>query len=499
MGSHRRTRSILRTVLAPLCVVALGCSAPGQPDPETTGSASQAILNPQICALSSSAGAKEICQPDTAKLQDLWAKAASTPGALPIRMYAPYPEDVNALVASAADLKTWYANIAKVTDFLKNSQKNADSYGASLKDKIGPLLDGAQKAQAALVDPKHADPNNALADFKAAMTKSADTQRGPLGSALTNDKATVTAVTKIVTDAQAAAIPLQTQYKAIADRYKTYRASEAAAIAGYTRLSQSAAVADLPGVPTVQSQLIAFNQTENDAPSSLIEDATKLRMTLGMAASTVAKQLAPYAEASARIGLRTPDLWSAGIQSLDGMVAYAQTRRRRNNELATRLLDELAQRRQALVLVATDLATRDTKAKAALLAASKTFLDSATAQTAALWKLPPTSTKLQLPFLAAQFDQFTQFMQLQSLCSVGAKTTWRESGCNALGQQFSRAQTYLTKTIPGQIKLGLLQLPAAGVSPAVIQGIRAKLTAGDVKAAALAYDAALQTTDGVTP
>jgi hypothetical protein len=55
---------------------------------------------------------------------------------------------------------------------------------------------------------------------------------------------------------------------------------------------------------------------------------------------------------------------------------------------------------------------------------------------------------------------------------------------------------YLKTTLPGLIKTGLSTLRAKGADTKLLDAIQAKLDAGDVKGAALAYDAAVRGMEG---
>lgn len=447
----------------------------------------------EICAQGSATGDAPICVSHTNAF-NVWSNAIALKKTLPIQMWVTYPDDnLDSFVANKAEIDAWFLDVKNVLDFL--SAGNAESYAASMKGKLGDLVTNAKKRQDQLLAVT-TNPGPTLQQFKDALTAQAEATTGPMKAALADDKAAIVAVTDIVTNTKIQVRSLHDPYYAIAARYKEYKDTEAAEISEYTQLSLQGAATTLDTLPAVQAQVLQTDHRNGSLQDQLVLDATRLRATFAAIGVTYRAQLAPYLDHLARTGANRPDLTSEPMRSLDNMVAYVETRTERNNALAARLLDELSARRQVLIQVAADDATRDTIAQAKLLQATRAFLDMATGQTTALWAAPMKSTKLGLPFLAARYDSFTSFMQLQALCSTGVAGTWRETGCNALNQQFPSAQTYLQKTLPGQIKLGVILMNGKGPSAAALADITNKLNAGTVKAAAAAYDEALRVSDG---
>src|SRR5262249_19850943 len=100
-----------------------------------------------------------------------------------------------------------------------------------------------------------------------------------------------------------------------------------------------------------------------------------------------------------------------------------------------------------------------------------------------------------LPYLAKRYDQLVALLQLRPLCDPSS-SSWREAGCVSLGASFTAAETYLKTTMPALIKTGIGAMRAKGADAALLDAAQVKLDAGDVKAAALAYDAAVRSTEG---
>jgi hypothetical protein len=81
---------------------------------------------------------------------DAWNQAAAH-GELPIAMWAKWPSGmtVDALVKSPARLKAWFADTDKVLSYVRDTQRNAESYKASLT-RVGSLMEQVKARQAAL-------------------------------------------------------------------------------------------------------------------------------------------------------------------------------------------------------------------------------------------------------------------------------------------------------------------------------------------------------------
>jgi hypothetical protein len=96
---------------------------------------------------------------------------------------------------------------------------------------------------------------------------------------------------------------------------------------------------------------------------------------------------------------------------------------------------------------------------------------------------------------AARCGELTALLQLRPLCEASS-SSWREAGCASLRARFSAAETTLTTTVPREIRTGLATMRVRGVDARLLDAALALLARGDVKGAALAYDAAVRTAEG---
>jgi hypothetical protein len=205
--------------------------------------------------------------------------------------------------------------------------------------------------------------------------------------------------------------------------------------------------------------------------------------------------IAPYKDLLATHGAALPDMTSGALRSLNAMLGYVQQRVARSDATATSLLDGIAMRKQALALLALGQPLRDKISQAEVLKAGATFNADVNAHVTSLAVAPPMSATMKLPYLAARYDELTRMLQWQPLCDPSS-SSWREDGCSALRGNFSAARSYLKTTLPALISTGLATMRAQGVAPTLLDAVQAKLDAGDIKAAAIAYDAAVRSTEG---
>jgi len=281
----------------------------------------------------------------------------------------------------------------------------------------------------------------------------------------------------------------------VVTQFKAYRASEGAEGTAYAALGDKASHTTIETISDTEIAIAAAAREASAKPNDLTLTIMRLAAQVRMVDGNYRTALEPYAALFTTEAMNVPDMTAGCLSSLEAMLAYIQARTTRSDATANALLEGIAVRRQALIVLGTDQATRDTLAQAELLKASTALNDEATARIDALWKTPPMSVKLKLPYLADRYDQFTTFLQLQPLCDASS-SAWRETGCVALRRHFNTSQSYLANTIPTLIKMGINMMRAKGVDGSLLDAALAKLATGEVKAAATLYDAAVRSSEG---
>ena len=95
------------------------------------------------------ANGQEHCVSSDRSPADAWNRAAAE-GELPIAMWAKWPSGmtVDELVKSPARLKAWFADTDKVLSYVRDTQRNAESYKASLV-RVNALIAEVKARQAA--------------------------------------------------------------------------------------------------------------------------------------------------------------------------------------------------------------------------------------------------------------------------------------------------------------------------------------------------------------
>jgi hypothetical protein len=322
-----------------------------------------------------------------------------------------------------------------------------------------------------------------------------NTEKSPLLAAIAADKRSMAAVRAVLDQARSDAAPLKARFASAAARFAAYRATEAAETAAYASLAQQASRSARGTIDGVEQAILAAAHEASRAPNDLATDVMALSAELQTFAVSTQEALALHADFLATHGAARPDMTSGALRSLNAMLGYVQRRVARSDATATSLLGGVAMRRQALVLLQTDQTTRAAAARARLRRASSTFSEGARARLDALGEASPASARLKLPYLTARAGQTKALLQLEPLCEA-TSSSWREGGCASLRAQFAAARSYLTTTLPREIRTGLSAMRARGADAGLLDAAQAKLDAGDVMGAVRVYDAALRSSEG---
>ncbi|WP_437966365.1 hypothetical protein WMF04_43315 [Sorangium sp. So ce260] len=477
----RRARGLEAILVAALASAALGAVGSGclwEPEDHTFGS---------FCA--ASVGGEEHCVGENLGPGIAWSKAEKD-GALPIEMWATWPNNktLDDIVASGYSLDVWFRHVDEAIDYVRDDARNAESLRATLAGKLASLLDEATDRQRALLAQA---PVDVAGNFKEAMLDKASSEKEPLVAALAADKQAMAVVQAIFDQARTDAATLQARYAGAAARFAAYHANEAAETATYASLSAEASRSDIEGLDGVEQAVLAAARGASRAPNELAAEVMALAAELQVFAASFDEAMTPHRELFATHGAVLPDMTSGALRSLSAMLGYAQRRVARSDATATALLGGIALRRQALRVLQMDEGARDAIARSRLRKASEAFGERARAQVAALSAAPPVSERLGLPLLAERCGELSALVQMRPLCEA-AGSSWREAGCAALRGTFDAAEAELRTGLPRKIAAGLAALRAKGMDAAALDAAQARLDAGDVKGAAVAYDAAVR-------
>ncbi|AUX43917.1 hypothetical protein SOCE26_053730 [Sorangium cellulosum] len=481
---RRRTRRRKVMVVAALAALALGVMVSGcwKRGDHTLGS---------FCA--AAVGGEEHCVGENLGPGSAWTKAEKD-GMLPIEMWATWPSDktLDDVVARTHRLDQWFGHLDEAIAYVRDDARNAESLRATLSGKLESLLDEATDRQRALLA---RTPVDAAGNFKAAMVDKASAEREPLVAALAADKQGMAVVQGIFDQARSDVAPLEARYAEAAARFAAYRATEAAETAAYAALSEQASRSDSEGLDGVQQAVLEAAREASRAPNELAAEVMALAAELQVFAGSFEEAMAPHREFLATHGAVLPDMTSGALRSLSAMLGYAQRRVARSDATATALLGGIALRREALRVLQMDEGAREAIARSRIRKASETFKERAQVRAEALSAAPPVSERLGLPLLAERCGELTALVQMRPLCEA-AGASWREAGCAALRERFDAAEAELRTGLPRKIAAGLEELREKGMAAAALDAAEARLEAGDVKGAAIAYDAAVRGAEG---
>jgi hypothetical protein len=437
----------------------------------------------RICAAPAEGG--EHCVPATYDPAGAWEKADAH-GKLPIQMWAERPEEMtlDELVKSRDNLNRWLADVDKALGYVRETQRNAESYRASLDGKLGIRMREAKARQGALLKEEAVD---AVGRFKVGLAQSAEKERGPLVAKLAEDKQSLTQVEAIFEGAKEELGPHAAAYAKLVNDFAVYRATESAEAETASSFATEASGAAVDALEKLEPAILKAAHEASSKPNGLRLAALKLAAEIQQVELAARESLEPHADFIAARAAN-PDMTSAALRSIHAMLGYIDARVRRSDATATFLLFGVSTRRQALLLLenasegARKAFVEERLAKAASIfeAAVEETLDG-------LGEAAPSGVDPGLPYLARRYDKLAAVAQMQPLCDPGT-SAWREAGCAAIRDQFKVATAEL-QAMPAKIEAGLSAMRDRGVDPAAIDAVKKKLDSGDVKGAAIAHDA----------
>ena len=397
------------------------------------------------------------------------------------------------LLRSGENLNRWFATIDKVIEYLRDTEGSAESYKWSMEARLGLWLKSAKKRQQELLSQM---PVDAAGSFKAALTDKASAEKDPIVAAIASDKLAMGEVQKVFESAKTEIGPFAAQYASLAKDFSAYRATEAAETEAYGKLAADASKAGLDGLDAVEQAILTAALEASAKPNGLASAAMKLAAQIQQFEIASQEAIEPHADFMATHGAALPDMTSSALRSLNAMLGYMLRRVARSDATATALVLGVGMRRKALQMLAGSPASvRAQVASAKLEKASSVFATTSDARVQAVKGAPQVSEKLGLPYLAKRYDELTRLLQMQPLCDT-ASASWRDAGCVSLRERFEGATVDLKTTLPSQLSMGIAAMKAAGVDAALLDAAKAKLEAGDVKAAAVLHDAALRSAEG---
>ncbi|WP_438004228.1 hypothetical protein WME89_36180 [Sorangium sp. So ce321] len=446
-----------------------------------------------FCARPANGDGEEYCVGANRSPADAWSQAEAH-GDLPIEMWAELPRGVSMrdLAASKDTLGLWLGNVDRVVSYVRDEERNAESYGATLSGELRFLLEYAAGQQRLLLQE---EPVRAADRFKEAMTEKANAEKDPLLAALAADRQSMAAAKSVFEQARDEAPPLQAEYARVVARFVDYRSTEAAETTAYASLSGEASRSALDDLDGIERSILAAAREASRAPSELTVEIMALSARIQASVASFEEAIAPHEDFLATHGAVVPDMSSGALRSLNAMLGYVQQRVARSDRTATALLGGVGLRRQALLVLQGDTEARAAIARSRTRKASAVFREAARARAAAVSAAPPMSERLGLPLLAERCGELLALVQVRPLCEA-AGSSWREAGCAELRGKFDAAEAELRTGLPRKIAAGLATLREKGMAAALLDAAQARLDAGDVKGAAMAYDAAVRGVEG---
>lgn len=391
----------------------------------------------------------------------------------------------------------WFDQANRVMAWLKG-QSDLDLFDRSVKSLQNGLANRLYGSQQRLLNAKKGAINDAVTAVQNKVNAQAnDPQKAALAVALSDTKIKLEALGQSLAMARDALTALQPVYLALVNDFKAYRATESDVIAKLTGFANAASAADATKLAAIKVAVADYERQVFSDSSDLSARAGDLRARLLAVQAQYEAGLDPYADFLAARGLSEAKLADGALRAVGNMMAYFQARQTAIDAAIAKLNDGIRARSDALFELAVDQATRDTLANARFADASTAFVNDANARIAKLWAAPPTSPNLKYPLYSAQYDAFVAFSQLEPMCSQSAlaASSYMKAGCGVLQPSFDRARAWLKDTLPGALRMRLILLRRKKADENLCKQVEAALAAGNLKAAAAAYDTALNLLD----
>jgi len=493
------SRLFLRATASVLAIGMAGCSAREPKATETVvESAASLTTANQICADWSPYNPSENwhCE-NTQDVGHVYQAARQLAGAQvnTITLWVLWPID-EGQEADSAKINGWFDQASRVLGWLK-AQPDLDLFDRSVRS----LTNGRNRlvaSQQRLINQK----KGAIAgDIQAVKNKVAaqanDPEKAALANTLAGTKIELAEMHDGLDRANADLVALRHDYQVLLADFKTFKDTEPAVMDRLAGFAHDASVAEGAALAQVQVAMTDYQQQQTTAPGDFLVRATQMRAQLVAIQEQYEGAQEPHRNFMAERGLSSTNLVDTPLRVLGNMMGYCQLRQASTDAAFHKLLDGVRARSEALLELQVDKDTHDTLTNARFLTASTAFLDQSNARIAQLWAAPPTSPTLKYPFYSTQYDAFTAFQQLEAMCSQAqlAASPWMTAGCNVMQPSFDRARSWVHDTLPGALTLRLVLLRRKGADEGLCKQVEAQLAAGNLKAATVAYDAALHLLD----
>jgi hypothetical protein len=333
----------------------------------------------------------------------------------------------------------------------------------------------------------------AVNDVPSRLAEAGSAVHGAESARLAQNRTNLEQITRLVEAHELALAGLAPQYDALADSYRAYHATDVEIGSLLSEVAAEASEADGEDLATRLQQLVTISTTETSHSVELQMTAARLNSQVGYEIDKFTTAVAPYADFIAREDVALPTAADRTVTLLESMQRYLRTRQQRQQQYVVSLVRAIRRRQEALLLLAADMATRETVATQMRAQAAARYLEDTTRLVDATWADLPTANGFAL--LTARFDRVNALTQSASLCSDADKPRWMDSGCVVLARNVSQANAYLG-TLPRVLRRSRDRLQAAGAPAQAIAVLTSTIDAGDLAQAVSIHDAIANQREG---
>jgi hypothetical protein len=322
-------------------------------------------------------------------------------------------------------------------------------------------------------------------DVPSRLAEAGSAVHGAESARLAQNRTNLDQITRLVETHELALAGLAPQYDALADSYRAYHATDVEIGSLLSEVATEASEADGDELATRLQQLVTISTNETSHSVDLQMSVARLNSEVGYEIDKFTTAVAPYTDFIAREGVALPTAGERTVTLLESMQRYLRMRQQRQQQYVVSLVRAIRRRQEALLLLAVDIATRETVATQMRAEAAARYVEDTTQLVDATWADPPIVNGFAL--LTARFDRVNALTQSASLCSDADKPRWMDSGCIVLARNVSKANAYLG-TLPRVLRRSRDRLQAAGAPAHAIAVLTSTIDAGDLAQAVAIHD-----------
>ncbi|TKD05055.1 hypothetical protein [Polyangium fumosum] len=180
---------------------------------------------------------------------------------------------LDALVTSPGDMERWLVDMERALGYVRDEQRSAEPYKASMAGRLRHLLGSARIQQKELLEQ---EPIDAVGGFEAALAEKAMSDKDPLVAEIAVETISMGAVQGILDRVTQDVGPLSAAYADLAADFVAYRETESAELDTYIKLVAKASMATVLELDGIETVILEAAHDASAGPQEMVLRAMKL-------------------------------------------------------------------------------------------------------------------------------------------------------------------------------------------------------------------------------